>query len=100
MATQHTTLNKKKLGLALQRLELLIEPDSQQLLDGLQPQQAKHLPQLSQELKRSPYQLKKKLDALKDAGLVFSPKRYPQGYSVNKMKCVKINLRAKPFFED
>lgn len=95
MGTQQKILNQEKLITALQRLELMLEPASQKLIEELQAGRSLHLPQLSQQLSTSPYQLKKQLDLLKAAGLVFSPKRFPKAYAVNMIKCVKISLSTR-----
>lgn len=96
MGIQHKKINQEKLVTALQRLELMLEPDSQRLMKELKSEANVHLPQLSQQLKQSPYQLKKQLDQLKTAGFVFSPKRYPKAYAVNMIKCLKVTINARP----
>jgi predicted transcriptional regulator len=95
MGTQQKVLNQEKLVTALKRLELVLEPDSQKLIEELQAGGSVHLPQLSQQLQRSPYQIKKQLEQLKAAGFVFSPKRFPKAYSVNVIKCLKIVINAR-----
>jgi predicted transcriptional regulator len=95
MGTQQQILNKEKLVTALQRLELVLEPANQKLIKEIQAGGSVHLPQLSQQLQRSPYQLKKQLDELKAAGFVFSPKRFPKAYSVNVIKYLKVILNAR-----
>ncbi|PSR11833.1 MAG: hypothetical protein DA408_04820 [Bacteroidetes bacterium] len=99
MSTEKKFFDEKQMQLAIKRLELFLDPLSQRLLEEIEPQQAMHLPQLSSLLRQSPFQLKKQLDQLKAAGLVYSPKRYPKAYAVNKMKCVKIYLKARPLAE-
>lgn len=94
MGTAYTALKDKKLDLALERLELLLDPDSQQLIQGLDSRKSLHLPELSNRLARSPHQLKKQLDRLKAAGFVYSSKRYPKGYALNQLKCTKVQLQA------
>lgn len=94
MGTAYKALKDEKLDLALERLELLLDPDNQQLLEGLQAQKSLHLPELSTRLARSPHQLKKQLDRLKAAGFVYSSKRYPKGYALNQLKCIKVQLQA------
>ena len=92
-----TPLTATNINLALQRLELLLEPDSRELMNALHQAPAASLPVLSHQLQKSPGRLKKQLDRLKTAGLVFQPKRHPKGYCLNQLKCLKIYLRlAKP----
>jgi predicted transcriptional regulator len=95
MGAQQKVLNQEKLVTALQRLELILEPDNQNLMKELQLGGRVHLPQLSQQLKRSPYQLKKQLDQLKAAGFVFTPKRFPKAYAINMIKCLKVAINAR-----
>jgi predicted transcriptional regulator len=99
MRTEKRGFSEAQLQLAIERLELFLDPLSQRLLEEIEPRQATHLPELSGVLRQSPFQLKKRLDQLKNAGLVYSPKRYPKAYAVNKMKCVKIYLKARPLAE-
>ncbi len=94
MGTNSSILKNEQLSLALQRLELFLEPETQELLDELQPQNSAHLPQLSRQLRKKPFQIKKKLDELKAAGIVYSSTRYPKGYALNYYKCLKIKLQA------
>lgn len=97
MCKGSNNLSATQINLALQRLELLLEPDSQELLATLHREKAAQLPALSQQLKKSPGKLKKQLDKLKATGIVFSSKRFPKGYSLNKFKCLKIRLRVGGF---
>lgn len=94
MGTANTALKNEQINLALERLELLLDPDNQELMEGLNHRDAKHLPELSNRLAKSPYQLKQQLDRLKAAGFVFSSKRYPKGYSLNQLKCLKVRLKT------
>lgn len=94
MGTVYTALQDEKLDLALERLELLLDPDSQQLMEGLDSRKSLHLPELSNRLAKSPHFLKKQLDRLKAAGFVYSSKRYPKGYALNQLKCIKVQLQA------
>jgi biotin operon repressor len=95
MCKGNKNLSSTQINLALQRLELLLEPDSQELLASLEREKAAQLPALSQQLKKSPGKLKKQLDKLKATGIVFSSKRFPKGYSLNQLKCLKIRLRVR-----
>jgi predicted ArsR family transcriptional regulator len=99
MRNGNTTLQTTQLNLALQRLELLLESDSQELFQKLQTEKDVHLPYLSQELKKSPGQLKRQLDKLKATGLVYSSKRYPKSYSLNHFRCLKIRLQVEAIVE-
>ena len=90
----YSALKDGQLDLALERLEMLLDPENQKLLQGLDARKAAHLPELSESFSKSPHQLKKKLDRLKAAGFVYSSKRYPKGYSLNQLKCVKVKLQA------
>jgi predicted ArsR family transcriptional regulator len=99
MRNGNTTLQTTQLNLALQRLELLMESDSQELFQKLQAEKDVHLPYLSQELKKSPGQLKRQLDKLKATGLVYSSKRYPKSYSLNHFRCLKIRLQVEAVVE-
>lgn len=94
MGTARKVLDDKELSLALERLELLLEPDSQQVLEGLHFKAAKHLPELSHQLAQSPFKLKQRLELLKAAGFVYSSKRFPKGYSLNQLKCLKVKLQT------
>ena len=73
---------------------MLLDPDNQALLEGLDARQAAHLSELSKRLEKSPKQVKKQLDELKAAGFVYSPKRYPNGYASNQLKYLKVQLQA------
>lgn len=94
MNLRQTVISPKKLKMALKRLELLSQPSSQILLERLDSA-SNHLPTLSKDLRLSPYHVKKRLDALKDAGFVYTPKRYPNAYAVNQLHCLQIGLKAK-----
>ena len=99
MRNGNTILLTTQLDLALERLELLLEPGSQELFEKLQTQKDIHLPVLSQELKKSPGKLKRQLDKLKATGLVYSSKRYPKSYSLNHLRCLKIRLQVEAVVE-
>ncbi|WP_367390687.1 hypothetical protein [Lewinella sp. LCG006] len=99
MRKGNTTLTTAQINLALQRLELLLESDSQELFQKLQTEKDVHLPYLSQALKKSPGQLKRQLDKLKATGLVYSSKRYPKSYSLNHFRCLKIRLQVEAVVE-
>ena len=94
MNLRQTIISPEKLNKALKRLELLSDPSSQVLLQELD-NSTNHLPTLSKQLRESPYRLKKRLDELKDAGFVYSPKRFPNGYAVNQLHCLKVGLKVK-----
>lgn len=99
MRNGSTLLTTTQINLALQRLELLLEPDAQELMGELQLNKDAHLSYLSQQLKKSPGKLKKKLDQLKATGFVYSSKRYPKGYALNQFKCLKIRLQVDAIVE-
>ncbi len=94
MGIVNSALKNEQLNLALERLEMLLDPENQELLQGLDARKSAHLPELSRSFSKSPHRIKKKLDKLKAAGFVYSPKRYPKGYSINQLKCVKVKLQA------
>lgn len=100
MRNDSSSLKTTQVNLALQRLELLLDPDSQQLLGELHINKDAHLPYLSQQLKKSPGKLKKQLDQLKETGFVYSSKRYPKGYSLNQLKCLKIRLQVDAIVDE
>lgn len=91
---QEFVISTKKLEKAIQRLELLSQPSNLQLLDELS-HATNHLTVLSKQVKTSPFQLKKKLEALKEAGFVYSPQRFPNAYAVNRLQCIKVGLKTK-----
>ena len=95
MSTKRKKTTPKQLERALASLELLGDLQHQELLQQLDAGQALHLPDLSKRCGQSPYKTKRQLDRLKEAGLVFSPKRYPSAYAANKVKIVKIAMRLK-----
>jgi len=94
MNLRQTIISPSKLNKALKRLELLSDSSSQLLLQNMEGS-TKHLPDLSRQLRQSPYKVKKQLDELKDAGFVYSPQRFPNGYAINHLHCLKIVLKAK-----
>lgn len=98
MNLRQTVISPSKLNKALKRLELLSDSGSQLLLQELNSS-TNHLPDLSKQLSQSPFRIKKRLEELKDAGFVYSPKRYPNGYAVNQLHCLKIGLKAKKLVE-
>lgn len=94
MQIRNTILQQQQLGLALERLELLLSPEISTILDALPAQSAIHLPELSQKLAQSPFKTKQQLDQLKSAGFIHSPKQYPQGYALNSLKQLRIRIKA------
>jgi hypothetical protein len=99
------TAKRKKTNLlqvqrALDTLELLSDLHHQDVLQQFDDGQALHLTDLSLRCGQSPSAIKRKLDQLKAADLVFSPKRYPLAYAANKLKIVRIALRIKRCIRD
>lgn len=95
MNTKQKTINAHRLNKALNTLELLSEDGNQELLATLDDASHLHLQELSRKEKRSPFRLKKNLEELKEAGLVFSPKRFPKAYASNRYKRVKIAMQVR-----
>lgn len=90
----------EKLEKAIERLELLAQPQHLCLLHKLKEKPHLHLSDLSQDLKVSPFKLKTRLDALKHTGVVFSPQRYPKAYALNHYQWTRMKLSTQLLVKD
>ncbi len=95
MSTWNTILVPEKLDKALEQLEVLANPRSLRIIDHLREGGHQHLPELSQHLQTSPYQIKTQVDQLKAGGFIFSPKRYPKAYALNTYRWIKIRMASE-----
>lgn len=100
MSTWNTILVPEKLEKAIEQLEMLAQPQHLRLLHKLKEEPHLHLPDLSQDLKASPFKLKIQLDALKHTGMVFSPQRYPKAYALNHYRWTRMKLSTQQLAKD
>ena len=84
-----------KLDIAIERLELFLDPTSQRLLRELEQARPPHLSDLSQRLGKSPSSIKRHLDKLKSAEFVYHPQRLPKAYTADAIKCLRIRWSAQ-----